>query len=116
MNHRERLTALLHLYPAAHLPEDVAFSDDGTGPVLTHWGLPGEPPTEAQLLAALPGAQALAAARQDLRDTQDMLDERYRLYNRAGATGNLVAQTEIRVEIDDLLTYMKELRDAPNPA
>lgn len=112
----EMTTALRHLYPDAdHVYQVQVDVVDGV-PALVHWGLPGEPPTEAQLLAALPGAQALAAARQDLRDTQAMLDERYRLYNRAGATGNLVAQTEIRAEINDLLTYMKELRDAPNPA
>lgn len=116
MTHQERLTALLHLYPTARLPEDVAFSDDGlTGPVLTRWGLPGDPPTEAQLLATLPAAQARVAARQDLRDTQAMLDERYRLYNRASATGNAAAQTEIKGEIADLLDYMKELRNASSP-
>ena len=110
----EMTTVLRHLHPDAdHVYQVRVDVADGV-PTLAHWGLPGDPPTEAQLLAALPAAQALAAARQDLRDTQAMLDERYRLYNRAGATGNLVAQTEIRAEIDDLLTYMKELRDAPD--
>lgn len=72
--------------------------------------------TLAQLDAAGAAAEAHEAARQDLRDTQAMLDERYRLYNRAGATGNVAAQAEIQTEITDLLDYMKELRNASNPA
>ncbi|WP_155300969.1 XkdW family protein [Deinococcus kurensis] len=111
----EMTTALRHLYPDAdHVYEVRVDVVDGV-PTLAHWGLPGEAPTEAQLLAALPAAQAIAAARQDLRDTQAMLDERYRLYNRAGATGNADAQTEIQTEITDLLDYMKELRNASSP-
>lgn len=112
----EMTTALRHLYPDADHVYQVRVDVADGAPTLAHWGLPGEAPTEAQLLAALPAAQALAAARQDLRDTQAMLDERYRLYNRAGATGNANAQTEIQTEITDLLTYMKELRDAANSA
>lgn len=116
MTPEEMTTALRHLYPDANHVYQVRVDVVGGVPTLAHWGLPGDPPTEAHLLAALPAAQALAAARRDLRDTQAMLDERYRLYNRAGATGNLAAQTEIRTEINALLTYMEDLRNAPNPA
>lgn len=112
----EMTTVLRHLHPDAdHVYQVRVDVADGV-PTLAHWGLPGDPPTEAQLLAALPAAQALAAARQDLRDTQAMLDDRYRLYNRANARGNTAAAAEIQTEITDLLDYMKELRNAPNPA
>ena len=112
----EMTTVLRHLHPDADHVYQVRVDVAGGVPTLAHWGLPGDPPTEAQLLAALPAAQALAAARQDLRDTQAMLDDRYRLYNRANARGNTAAAAEIQTEITDLLDYMKELRNAPNPA
>lgn len=116
MTHEERLLALRHLYPAARWPEDITLSDDGTGSRVTHWGLPGEQPTEAQLVTALPAARVRDAARRDLRECQSLLDERYRLFTRARATGNVADALDVQAEIQELLTYMEELRDAPDPA
>lgn len=112
------LDALRELTPLAmiaHEPAPGCFTvmpaADG-GLQINSWACAAPRPTPAQLT----GWVARQVMRKDLRDTQDMLDERYQLYNRAGATGNLAAQAEIRGEITDLLTYMEELRNAPNPA
>lgn len=112
------VAALAQLYPAADNYRDYRVATDHLAQEgwIDHWDLPVPPPTPQEVTAAAQTARALEPLRQDLRDTQAMLDERYRLYNRAGATGNLAAQTEIQTEITDLLDYMKELRDAANSA
>lgn len=104
--------ALRHLYPQARMPEDIALSDDGAGPRLTTWNLPTPQPTEAELEAALPAAQAAAQARADLTEAQVLLDERYRLYTRAVASGNAQDAADIQAEIQDILTYIQEVRNA----
>lgn len=53
--------ALQHLYPAADLRTDVLVQDDGAGPYLAQWNLPGEPPTAAQIDVALAEVDAAGA-------------------------------------------------------
>lgn len=112
------LDALQELTPQAMIAHEpalgcftVAPAPDG-GLQINSWACTAPRPTPGELTDWV----ARQVMRKDLRDTQAMLDERYRLYNRAGATGNLAAQAEIKGEITDLLTYMKELRDATDPA
>ena len=112
----EWFLVLRHLYPHARLPEDIALSDDGSGPRITAWNLPTPQPTPAELDAALPVALAHAEAQQEMVQVQGMLDERYRMYTRALATGNSGAASEIQAEITDILAYLKELRDASRSA
>ncbi|AKH15948.1 hypothetical protein [Deinococcus soli (ex Cha et al. 2016)] len=112
------VAALAHLHPAADNYRDYRVATDhlAVDGWIDHWDLPVAPPTPGEVAAAAQAARALEPLRQDLRDTQAMLDDRYRLYNRANASGNTAAAAEIQTEITDLLDYMKELRNAPNPA
>ncbi|GAA5513663.1 hypothetical protein Dcar01_02407 [Deinococcus carri] len=107
---------LRHLYPAADPLRDYTVADDGTGPRITAWHLPTPQPTPAELAAALPAAQAAAQARADLTEAQAMLDERYRLYTRAVASGNTQDAADIQAEIQDILTYIQEVRNAAGAA
>lgn len=93
----------------------VAQQPDESG-VITAWNLPTPQPTPAELDAALPAAQARVEAQQEMIQVQAMLDERYRMYTRALATGNGGAASEIQAEITDILAYLKELRDASRSA
>lgn len=56
--------------------------------------------------------QAKAQAKADLTEAQAMLDERYRLFNRANASGNTEDAAEIQSEIQEILAYMQEVRNA----
>lgn len=93
----------------------VVTEADGSGTVAM-WRLPTPQPTPEELEAALPAAQARAAAQADLTETQAMLDERYRMFNRATASGNAQDAAEIQGEIRDILAYMQEVRNAAQPA
>jgi hypothetical protein len=104
--------ALQYLYPVADPLRDYTVGDDGSGARLMAWHLPSPQPTLAELKAALPAAQARAAARGELTEMQAMLDERYRLYTRAVASGNAGDAAEIQGEIQAILVYMQEVRDA----
>ena len=103
---------LRHLYPEADPLRDYTVSDDGSGPRLTAWHLPTPQPTEAELNAALPAAQARAQVRAEMNDLQALLDERYVLWSRAQASGNTVDAGEIQGEIQAVLAYMQEVRNA----
>ncbi|WP_288481030.1 XkdW family protein [uncultured Deinococcus sp.] len=116
MNSTDMALALRHLYPTARMPEDIALADDGTGPQIVGWTLPDPQPTPEELEAALPAAQARAAAQTDLTETQAMLDERYRMFNRATASGNVEDAAEIQGEVAELLAYIQEVRNAAQPA
>lgn len=107
---------LRHLYPDADPLRDYTVADDGSGPKLTAWNLPTPQPTPAELEAALPAALVHAEARRELSEAQAMLDERYRMYTRALATGNADAASEIQSEITDILAYIQETRNATEPA
>ena len=106
----DQAQALRWAYPSAALMQvgDVMY--------LTAWNLPTPQPTDAELEAALPAALAHAKAQRELSEVQAMLDERYRMYTRALATGNGGAASEIQAEITDILAYLKELRDASRSA
>ena len=93
----------------------VVSQPDGSGSIAV-WNLPAPQPTPAELDAALPAALAHAEAQQEMAQVQAMLDERYRMYTRALATGNSGAASEIQAEITDILAYLKELRDASRSA
>ena len=108
--------ALRYLHPQASPIDDYTLADDGSGPQIVAWRLSTPQPTPAELEAALPAAQARAAAQADLTETQAMLDERYRLYNRANASGNTQDAAEIQGEVAELLAYIQEVRDAAQPA
>lgn len=116
MNATDMALTLRHLYPTARMPEDIALADDGTGPQIVRWMLSVPQPTPEELEAALPAAQARAAAQADLTETQAMLDERYRMFNRATASGNAQDAAEIQGEIRDILAYMQEVRNAAGTA
>ena len=108
--------ALRYLHPQDSPIDDYTLADDGSGPQIVAWHLPTPQPTPEELAAALPAAQARAAAQADLTETQAMLDERYRLYNRANASGNTQDAAEIQGEVAKLLAYIQEVRDAAQPA
>lgn len=112
------VAALAHLYPAADNYRDYRVATDHLAQEgwIDRWTLPAAQPTPQEVAVAAQAARALEPLRRDLRDTQALLDDRYRLYNRAQASGNADAATEIQTEITDLLTYMEDLRNAPNPA
>ncbi len=53
------IEAVQYLYPGVSFLKDVIVHDDGLGPYLYQWNLPGEPPTDQQIadaIAAIPGA------------------------------------------------------------
>lgn len=101
---------LRHLYPDADPLRDYTVADDGSGPRLIAWNLAAPQPTPAELDAALPAAQARVEAQQEMVQVQGMLDERYRMYTRALATGNSGAASEIQAEITDILAYLNLIR------
>ena len=103
---------LRFLYPDADPLRDYTVADDGSGPRLIAWNLAAPQPTPAELDAALPAALAHAEARQEMAQVQAMLDERFTLYTRAVASGNEADATDIQVEIQEILAYLKELRNA----
>lgn len=109
------VTALRHLYPGLRLLNDAHVMVEGSQTRLV-WLRQDAAPTAAALEAALPAAQAAAQARAELAGAQAMLDERYRLYTRALANGNEGAQAEIKDEIQMILAYLQEVRDALSPA
>ena len=45
--------ALKHLYPNARGDQDYEIVDAGTGPRIAVWRLPGNPPTDAEIDAAI---------------------------------------------------------------
>ena len=103
------ILALRYLYPAADPLRDYVVADDGTGPRIAAWNLPAPQPTDAELQAALPAAQAQAEQERERAEVSAMLDERYRLFNRANASGNPQDAADIQAEIKGLLDYKKEL-------
>ncbi|MVN88976.1 hypothetical protein GO986_19735 [Deinococcus sp. HMF7620] len=109
------VAGLRQLHPGIDLMSDVEVLADARGTVELRWHRDGPAPTEMALLAAAGVAQAQEAARRDLRECQALLDERAALLVRAQLTGNTVAEAEIKAEAQDLLTYMEELRNAPDP-
>ena len=109
MQTNEMILTLRYLFPAARMPEDIALSDDGTGPRIVAWNLTTPQSTDAELQSALPAAQAQAEQERERAEVSAMLDERYRLFNRANASGNPQDAADIQAEIKGLLDYKKEL-------
>lgn len=65
--------AVCYLYPTAVIGKDVVLQDDGAGPYLKAWNLPGSPPTDQQIadaVALVPAAQ-LTAKRTDAKAILD---------------------------------------------
>jgi XkdW protein len=50
--------AIRYLYPDASLIVDVVIEDDGGGPRIAAWRLPGDPPTDLQVADALAAIDA----------------------------------------------------------
>jgi XkdW protein len=50
--------AIRYLYPDASLIVDVVIEDDGGGPRIAAWRLPGDPPTDQQVADALAAIDA----------------------------------------------------------
>jgi hypothetical protein len=46
-------TAVMYLHPGVSMSEDVVLYDKGDGPMLAVWNLPGDPPTDAEVAAAM---------------------------------------------------------------
>lgn len=112
MQANDLILALRYLYPTADHVYGIRVDLVDGQPVLAAWHLPTPQPTEAELLAALPAAQARAQARAEMNDLQALLDERYVLWSRAQASGNTVDASEIQDEIQSILAYMQEVRNA----
>lgn len=107
-----------YLFPEAEVERlcEVVQDPDGTL-AYGSWNLPGTPPSPEKVAELLDAARARYVQRVDLKDTEAMLDERVNLYTRAVAVGQLTEATDIQAEITEIiLPYIKELRDAPNPA
>lgn len=105
--------ALRWLYPAADLLRDapVLARPDGEGELLA-WNLPAPQPTPEELEAALPAAQARAAAQAEMDEVGAELSERYTLHARALALGKVETAREIEEENVSLLAYFQEVRNA----
>lgn len=112
MNTLDMALTLRWLYPSARLPEDIALADDGTGPQIVAWKLSTPQPTPEELAAALPAAQARAAAQAEMDEVGAELSERYTLHAQALALGKVQVAQEIEEEAVSLLTYQQEVRDA----
>lgn len=105
--------AIAALYPGEDTARRVAVVEepDGSGTVAV-WTLDAPQPTEAELLAALPAAQARAAAQAEMNEVGAELSERYTLHARALALGKPQVAREIEEEAASLLAYFQEVRDA----
>lgn len=71
--HPQLAEAIMVLFPNAVPRVDFTVKNDGTGPVIAMWNLPSNPPTEAEIAAAvaqIPAAQ-LAAKRADAKSLLD---------------------------------------------
>jgi hypothetical protein len=94
--------ALAHLYPDAEPLRDYAIVDEGAGPYIAVWSLPGEPPTQAELDAAIVAYDAAAATRD-----ADASRLRQRVRTLAGgAAGKLITNltaSEVRALVAVLL-------------
>lgn len=112
MQANDLILALRYLYPTADHVYGIRVDLVDGQPVLAAWNLPIPQPTEAELLAAIPAALAQQAARQEMNELQALLDERYALWGRAQASGNTVDASEIQAEIQSILAYMQEVRNA----
>lgn len=66
---------ITYLYPSASLLTDVSLIDNGFGPYVAAWNASklGPQPTQAQLDAAIPAAEA-AKAKQDIQDQIALLE------------------------------------------
>jgi hypothetical protein len=53
MIHPKFIEAVRRLYPSANFVRDVELQDDGEGPYLKSWNLPGGPPTDAEIDAVM---------------------------------------------------------------
>ena len=51
--HRRAAEAISHVHPGVNFIKDVIMQDDGNGPFIAHWGLPGNEPSAQQILAIL---------------------------------------------------------------
>ncbi|KQR40733.1 hypothetical protein [Deinococcus sp. Leaf326] len=101
----EQAQALRWLYPGA------ALLQVGEVVYVTAWTLPIPQPTDAELEAALPAAQAHAADRVEMDEIGAELFERYTLHARALALGKVSTAKEIEEEATSLLAYQQEIRD-----
>lgn len=104
---------VLYLHPGQDVERlsEIVTDPDGS----EHWGgwnLPGVPPSAEQMAEVREAAMSRYAAGRELTEMQAMLDERYRLYTRAVASGNTDAVAEIQGEIREILAYMQEVRNA----
>jgi hypothetical protein len=96
--------ALAHLYPDADPRRDYEIRDDadGRGPHIAAWRLPGEPPTEAQIAAAITAYDAAVTVRD-----ADARQLRQRVRTLAGgAAGKLITDltaAEVRALLAVLL-------------
>jgi hypothetical protein len=77
------IAAVGRLYPNASFATDVIIQDnaDGNGPFLAAWNLPGSPPTDAQIAAAmlLPVANAKILGPVSAQALSVLLDHENRL-------------------------------------
>lgn len=64
--HPNFVEAVMHLHPEADFRTAPIIRDDGEGPYLVQWGLPGNPPTEQEIEAAVLALPEAALAKKRL--------------------------------------------------
>lgn len=107
----------LYLHPGQDVERLAIIVTDPDGS--EHWGawnLPGVPPSAEQMAEVREAALARYTAGRELTEMQAMLDARYRMFNRATASGNAEDAAEIQGEVREILAYMQEVRDAAGVA
>lgn len=99
--------AFAHLYPDAVLLVDYVLQDDGAGPYLAMWGLPGDPPTEGEITTAIADYDTAVAAVEAARAAKRTKQHGFA----AGAVGQLPEDLTL-AELGTLLALLLDLAGA----
>jgi hypothetical protein len=74
---------------------DVVVRDDGEGPYLAEWNLPGEPPTDAEIDAALAVIDAEKARLAEISSDVDLTDLQDRMRSATAAQIKTYVQNNV---------------------
>jgi hypothetical protein len=86
--------AVRSIHPSATF-RDVVVRDDGQGPYLAEWNLSGEPPTDAEIDAALVAVDAEKARLAEISADVDLSDLRDRLRSASAAQIKTYVQNNV---------------------
>lgn len=111
LNPVDYMLALMFLYPDVSYVRNIQVEVTDEEARIVLWNLDGPQPTDADILATLPAAQARAADRVEMDEIGAELFERYALHARALTLGKVATAKEIEEEATSLLAYQQEIRD-----